>query len=1167
MFVVHACLLQAAAIEPLISDPVFRIIGSEQGLPSRQVQALAEDAQGRIWIGTANGLARFDGHRMVSFPARMDRPNALATTSVEALVVDQRQQLWVTTQGGYLARWRDDHKGFERVDLHASLVAEQLELWALASQDQSLWVGSYGAGLLQLDLEGHLLAQFAIPAQFGSGQVTDLQVTDDSALWLVTLDQRLLRFDLRSHQFAALSMRDSDAPPAAYGLALRQGKPWFSTRAGQVCRVAGDLQPSCLSLPHLALPGRARMLLSGERGDWVGGRGELLRTVQGVAQRVAYQPGRIGGVPQQTLWTAISDHDQGLWFGSNGGGLLHLSAGAERFAVWQPDPVALRGLRDGRVRGVARDQAGNVWIGTLNAGLHRLDPGSGNIEHIAIPGLSRLRVWVIMADGDELWLGHQDGLEQLRRDASGLRHVKQWPATDLVGAMVDLLYKDQDGQIWAASMGAGLSEIDPKSGQIRHHSFGENGLVGTEAQQIGLGPDQQIWVATDQGLMRRERRCSCWKAMLSGVRVDAYAGDGDDGVYAFVDGDLVHFQWRDGLFRLAQEAPHAFAEFQTLGGMRMEQGALWMAGPQGLYRYWPGQNRLESFDTRDGLATRELSDRPFFAETNGRLWVGSEDGLISVDTRMRDAATTPARLRFDEIRVDGPEGSREIAPDSMAELQWAERELNVSLRLDTLARAHAQRFSYRLLGWDESWSEAAATPERRFGGLGDGDYALQVRAWDGNGLAAGNILEWQFKVLPPWWRSTLALLVYGSLLVLLVVAIERWRQLRSRSAAKWLETQRQAEWSERMLAQRTTLVAELSHEIRNPLNGVLGMGRLLAEQPLAETGRRYLNLLNDAGQQLLRLLDDMLDWSRLEAGAAPLPLQTSSLQQLLAPILQRYRQQAVERGLDFQDHVDANLRVQVDPPRLLQIVENLICNAIKFTTDGSVTIDAVAADRSVDVLVRDTGAGMTVEQAARLFRPFERVGDQRAAPGTGLGLAISRMLAERMGGSLMVQSEPGVGSCFTLVLQRTPDDEVSGLVEAKADSSVRRPSLSGRRLLVVDDDPIAREVLQRELEATGASAHLAADALSVLILVRQQGFDAALIDWDLPGLSGLELAQTLRQQQPQLRLIAVTGRGRPEDIAGGQEAGFCAHLVKPVQPRQLLMTLVEVLGATDETRL
>lgn len=1163
MFGACACALQARALERPLAAPVFRVFGTEQGLPSRQVQALAQDHDGRLWIATANGLVRFDGHGFVTYPARLERPNALATTSVEALTLDAADQLWVATQGGQLARRRGATDDFARVDLQSVPHDEQLEIWALAAAAGHVFVGTYGAGLLVVDQNGRLEQQIAVPAALGGPNVLDLLASADGSLWMITYDRRqLLEIDVVRHELRAIAGSDGKPAPYAYGMGAHGDELWYSTPEGALCRVGADRMARCAPLPQLAQPGRVRLLLSGERGDWLGGTGELLHQVDGASQRIAFQTGRIGGVPQQQLWTGLVDRDRGLWFGTSGGGLLHLPADADRFQVWQPDPSGAGGLRDGRVRGVARDGHGRVWVATLNAGLHRMTPETGAIAALPLPGTDQRRVWAVLATAsDELWVGYHDGVLQLHVDAAGqLQLLRQWPAAALVGGIVDLLYRDVQGQIWAASVGAGMNRIDPVSAQVLKLPFSSTGLAGTEVQQIGTGADQRVWVASDHALQAFDPGCACWQTLIGDARVDAYTVTGSR-VTAFVDGQLVSYQWRNGLFRDEAVAPREFDDFQTVGGMVAVGDALWLAGPQGLYRYRPDSDRLDGYDTRDGLPTREFSDRPIYTDADGRLWIGSEDGLVSLDPTMTLADPPAARLRFDRLSVDGPLGARSLTVDGVAELQPDDRELQVVVRLSTLARPQAQRFSFRLAGW-EGWSAPAQRPERRLGALAPGDYALEVRAWDGYGQPATNALHWRFRVLPPWWRSDIAWGAYLLLGLLLIGLIESWRRRRRHAASMLAESRRQAQWAERLAAERTTLVAELSHEIRNPLNGVLGMGRLLAEQPLPAAARRYLDLMVDAGRQLTRLLDNMLDWTRLDARAQPLACVPAALLDLLRPTLDRYAQQADERGLAFQVAIDAALQVQVDPPRLCQIVENLLSNALKFTSQGVVRVSASVVEAGIALRINDSGIGMSDAELARLFRPFERVGDERAAPGTGLGLAISRNLVERMGGTLTVESEAGVGTCFVVTLaaafERTSEDHSAAATTPDAPAKSR--PLAGLRLLLVEDDALAREVLTHELSSAGAHLAADADALSALIRLQSEHFDAALIDWDLPGMSGVDLARSLRAQLPALPLIAVTGRATPADRALALEAGFAAHLAKPVQPELLLATLVAVCG-------
>ncbi|GMU42088.1 MAG: response regulator [Xanthomonadales bacterium] len=1135
----------------LQAPPVFVPVGGEQALPSRQVHALLQDQDARLWIGTAGGLARYDGHGFRRFPARLDREGALATNSVEALALDARGRVWVATEGGHLARWRAASDDFERIELKDLVAGAPFELWSLAAQGDRLWAATHGAGLLEIDLDGQVRARHRPP---GDGHLLDVLASADGQLWLVALDQSWWRFDPRSSRFDPVMAPDAE-PLRIYGLGDRGGRPWASTRDGRLCSIPAGLRAHCEALPLLALPGRARMLLAGAQGDWVGGLGELLHIdPAGMPQRVAHQPGVRGGLPRAALWTALHDRDDDLWIGSAGGGLLQLPAVAARFHVWQPDPVAGSGLRDGRVRGLARDPDGRVWIGTLNAGLHRLDPERGTIVAVALPGGARTRVWSLLADrGGELWIGHHEGLLRARIGVDGeLQPLREWGERDLSGTIVDLLHRTPDGAVWAASMGGGVDRIDPASGAVTRHPFGAGGPPGQEVQQIGDGPGGRLWLASDDGLAAFDSACACWRTRLAGARVDAWARVGDDRVYALVDGQLARYVVRgDALYRDADWAPRSFTELQTLGGIVAAGEALWLIGPQGLHRYWPQRDLLESFDTRDGLATTELSDRPPHVDSQGAVWIGGEEGLLRLDPVSKRPRRPAAVLRFESIGLQRTGQRVFLRSEDAVGLHADDRELEVAVRLASLARAHAQRFSFRVHGWDEAWTTPTTSPVRHFGALPAGRYVLEVRAWDGDGRAAANTVRWEFRVAPPWWFGLPAQLVYAAAAGLLSWAVFAWRRRRARALAALAESRRQAQWSEQLAAERTRWMAELSHEIRNPLNGMLGMSRLLQELELPERGRRHLGLLVDAGRQLLRLLDDMLDWSRLEARARPSTVQPLVLAAALTDALALHAQQARERGLGFRVQIAPELAVLAEGARLRQIIDNLVGNALKFSAHGDIVVHAERVAARVRIEVRDSGPGMDDAQLQRLFQPFERVGDERAAPGTGLGLAISRSLAERMGGSLRASSQPGVGSCFTLELAAAePPGEVR---DAPADDAII--ALDGLRLLVVDDDAGAREWMQALLQRSGAQVRLAPEALSALILAQQQVFDAALLDWDLPGLNGLDLARTLRVQFPAMKLLAVTGRTTPADHARGHQAGFAAHLDKPVRPDELLVAI------------
>lgn len=1144
---------RAESVQPQ-APPIFQILDGDSGLPSSHIQTLVEDDQGVLWIGTANGLARYDGHSLRRYRARPDQNHALRGNWVEVLARDRRGQLWVATQGGYLARYRAESDDFETLDLALRSTHQQLEIYAMAASERGLWLGTYGAGLIEIDYDGRQLRRLGPEQGLPDPHLSELAVAADNSLWLLTLAGDLLHFD--PHRETLRIANPSERRARVYGLTMTGEGPLVSTRDGDLCRLTAE-KFVCSALPGLALPGRARTLLPGSDGDWIGGLGELLQRQDQRWWHNGHRPGVQGGLPNHAFWVGLRDRDDGVWLGTVGGGLLHRPRHAAAFSAWQPEAAANAGLRDGRVRGVMRDRHGAVWIGTMNAGLYRLDPDSGAIHPAGPESLSRARVWSLLeASDDRLWVAHENGVLLLQWREGALHPLAALDSEDLVGPMIDLLAYASDGRVLAASMGAGLNLIDPDDLSVQTLAFGAESLQGTELQMLAPGSDGRTWIASDRGLYALNLDCVCVEVLLADARVDAFALAAGKGVYALVDGRLTLFEWRNGLFRVPEFAPRVLEELQSVGGMAWSVGALWLAGPQGLFRYLPDADRLEEFDKRDGLPTREFSDRPFLLDGDGLLWLGSEVGLVRVDPAALPRTARAPRLRVDSVQAHSADETHTLDASGPLQFDANVRDWRVTLRLDTLVRPHAQRFALFLQGWDESWPEPQASPERVFGTVKPGRYQLQVRAWDGFGQAAQAPAPLSVVVLAPWWNRPLAWLIYALLAVLGLALLTALQRRRNEVLYSLDQARERAAFAQRLSAEKGALVAELSHEIRNPLNGLLGMGRLLRDSGLNPRQRELLRMLEEAGERLRKLLDDVLDWSRLESGRGELLLQPTEVAELLQPLLRRYREQAGARGLSFSAHCAPGSVVLAEPARVTQIVENLLANALKFTPAGGIEVRIESADgEQICVEVCDSGPGLAELDIERLFQPFERGSGGQEAPGTGLGLAISLSLAQRMGGSLRAHNRPSGGACLRLLLPRS-DAPIVAQVSGRAEPDSGRIR-EGLRVLVVEDDPIGRSALEQHLRSWNLDVRAAADGLSALLLLQQHRIDVILLDWDLPGISGPDLARTLQGNPDCPHLIAVTGRNTPADLDLSKQLGFAAHLSKPLDWDRL----ARVLGA------
>lgn len=444
--------------------------------------------------------------------------------------------------------------------------------------------------------------------------------------------------------------------------------------------------------------------------------------------------------------------------------------------------------------------------------------------------------------------------------------------------------------------------------------------------------------------------------------------------------------------------------------------------------------------------------------------------------------------------------------------------------------------------------------------------SIYERVW------AGEILEQEYE-RPD---GSLAMLGHflpyregGQIVEIIVSAIDITERKRSEVAMRLAK-----EKAESADKAKSEFLAVMSHEIRTPLNAVLGFTSLLQESPLTPDQQGWLETVSTSGRALLSLLNDILDFSRIEAGQLHFSIQPCALLQLVQSVHGMYQASAAEKGIGLSLFLDPGLPevVLTDSQRFRQILVNLVSNAVKFTHAGSVSIIVsavpLAAHEDCVMLrmeVRDSGIGIDPACHDRLFKPFSQADSSstRQYGGTGLGLAISQRLARAMGGDITFTSSPGVGSTFVLHLRLTAS---YGPRQAGAQGrATERPRLpKSLRVLVAEDHPHNRELIVRILAGHGISPDLAMDGQEAVNLALTKPYDVILMDVRMPVLDGLEATRRIRAGitgRPLPRIIAVTANAFADEKMRCIHAGMDAILIKPFVVAELVAQLREVVPA------
>ena len=373
---------------------------------------------------------------------------------------------------------------------------------------------------------------------------------------------------------------------------------------------------------------------------------------------------------------------------------------------------------------------------------------------------------------------------------------------------------------------------------------------------------------------------------------------------------------------------------------------------------------------------------------------------------------------------------------------------------------------------------------------------------------------------------------------------------------------------------KSQFLANMSHEIRTPMNGVLGMAELLLDTPLSELQRRHLEALHRSGENLLDIINDILDLSKIEAGRLELSPSEFGLRRTMSDLVESFRERAARKGIELGSRVaeDVPDALRGDVVRLRQVLNNLVGNAVKFTETGSVAIEVELAPRReagrhwLCMSVRDTGIGIAPEQQSKIFDAFSQAdaSHSRRYGGTGLGLTISRQLITLLGGTLSLESTPGVGSTFRFDIPFEPGTM----------SDAPKPSLASAltplrgRVLLAEDNAVNREVARAALESFGVNVSVAENGVEVLKAVSENKFDLVLMDCQMPQMDGFAATRRIRADERRdgprrLPIIAVTASAIDGDRERCIAAGMDDYLSKPFRQTMLHALLEKWLKTAD----
>ncbi|UOQ71474.1 hybrid sensor histidine kinase/response regulator transcription factor [Hymenobacter cellulosilyticus] len=882
-----------------------------------------------------------------------------------------------------------------------------------------------------------------------------------------------------------------------------------------------------------------------------------------------------GSFDSEVASDLLEDREGSLWTVHDNGIAQHLPD--ERFAQF----TTAQGLPNNEVHSILKIGPAAYWVGTPN-GLTELRPGAPagqQARPVRLPSRGPqpfVRCLFRDSRGD-IWVGLTSAGALRYRPATGQWTVfNQRPA--LGGQSVASIAEDGRGRIWLLTRQAGLTVFDPATQAFQTFDARRGGLGTNNLWKILRARDGVLWVGTDdRGLVRLDPATDRFQAVpgqpdrlsigsiSEDERGNLWLGSIGSGLLRYDGHRLQSFGLETGL-----QSNNPF--FVQCDG----RGHVWLGTNLGLDCFDIRTSKARSFGLAEGFSGQETNQNAVLPDEGGQLWVGTINGLMHYNPALARPNRAAPRTLVAGLRIFLKDTT--LVPDLALP-----HELN-HLTFDyigvSLTNPSQVRYQYRLAGFESAWVGPLKTTSATYTNLPPGDYSFQVRAANNDGVWNRRPATYAFSIRAPWWQAWWAYLLYASSFALIIYGVRAYTQDRERQRAD-RQLERQAlEHLQEMDRVKTDFFTNVSHELRTPLTLILGPAETLATEPTDAAVRRQGGLVLRNARKLLALINQLLDLSKLEAGALRLLPTSGDVAGDVCRLVASFASLAESRGIELVCETPAGpVPLVFDAGKLEEMMSNLISNALRFTpAGGKVTVRVaetppeVAAPRGgVELAVIDTGPGIAATDLPHLFNRFYQASsasDDQLRIGTGIGLALVRELTELHGGTVAVSSCPGEGAAFVVrlprVLQPVAEAAKASVTQPGVAASSQPPEtgvpglaeLEGATaavVLIVEDNDEVREFIRATLAPAGYRLLLAPGGRAGVDVALAEVPDLVVSDVMMPGLNGYEVCAQLKSNPAtsHVPVVLLTAKSDAEAKLEGLETGADAFLAKPFNPREL----------------
>lgn len=1173
-----------------------RHISVEDGLLNRFINCITEDNRGFIWVGTNFGLNRYDGYRIDVMTREEDD---LFSNSIHGLLLDIHNKIWVVHRESRVSNITHvdimDPITFEVESLQDYLPdagwndKEILEIFT--GEERTIYISIGKNTLLRFDEQG---LKSILPAGFNRG-MNNLNFIDDGIFFQNNSLDTLEHWTAKGEYVASYKLPENyqqQEDPTAWKYL---GK---ASDGGRVFEVVETITPF-FSFIYVLYPGgvleKKLEFVSEEinpsawdhyrKAVWIQS-GDAFYNLDPATGKIV-QP----HVEDQSvnLLACYIGKDGQVWKGTQDGIYIFKSIPVyfKTFLKASPPLYSCRGFtkdtngvlyvltHGGHFKyhpdenrpedwefaftfvGVASltDRMGNIWISGENGGCYKYNPYEGIVQSTAPVTSGYYATWDIeeLSTGD-MGIGTTQGLwiKNSADNSPPIQFTKSGTQELLNKSTVIHMTENEEG-LWLATSN-GLFLVDLQSGVKAHYDEKKSGLPNNNLLFVHIDSSGTFWLGSrGGGLIKWDRQNNSFRTYSN------KDGLSNNIIYAVYEDDF---------------------------------GFLWLPSDYGLMRFEKATGICRTFLPDDGIPHEEFNRASHYKDEEGNFYFGGLNGFMAFNPRnIRESGGGQYPLLMTKFEVfDGATGNFEdwtsrLQVNKNVVLKHKMKSFILHYAIMDFDDPRLKRYAYKIEGLDDNWNYINEN-FIRINGLSGGKYQLHVKGQSELGQWSENELIIPIKVLSPLFTRPLSLATLFLLVSALVLLFFRRRIAMHKQK---LEREKAISQQLRQVDKlKDQFLANTSHELRTPLHGIVGLSESLLEDAPTKKMQEDLELIISSGKRLSSLVNDILDFSRLKEHDLELNKSPVDVRVIVDVCLRMNRLLLHDKNIILQNHIPKSLPYcYADENRLQQIFQNIISNAIKFTRAGSITINAGEAEGLIIISITDTGIGIEKSKQESIFREFVQADGSiaREYGGTGLGLSISKYLVELHGGNIEVESEIGQGSTFTFTIPAYKGDHVPLTGKEKSNpviftehksipdtngktqiSGLNGGKISGRNILIVDDEPVNLKVLKNHLEQAGYHVTMANDGQEALkILEQKEKYHLVLLDVMMPRIPGYEVCQKIRERYllSELPVIMVTAKNQVSDLVEGLSIGANDYIIKPFSKDELLARVQTQLHAFD----